>query len=284
MRTASYFWVGSDTPVRGRQPSAWFPYNGRVSHEARTAQVIEWLKLPEERRPHLVTLYFSDVDAAGHSTGPNSAATRDAVHKVDRTIGDLLRALEPVRPALDILILSDHGMTSFDRVIDISDRADFTGVRAINEFTKVAVYSKDEARLRAMERSLKQKSRGEYLVYRRGNLPKHLHYRDNPRNGDLLILSTGSHGVIVRNNEEIGKLIDAGTMKGMHGFDPRVVTGMGGIFFAAGPTLRPGVRLGNVDNIGVFGLVARMLGVPIPAGADPGTSLARRLWRRRAVQ
>ncbi len=51
----------------------------------------EWLKLPESERPHFITLYFSDVDSAGHSFGSDSAETEQAVQRVDKLVtGDLV--------------------------------------------------------------------------------------------------------------------------------------------------------------------------------------------------
>ena len=38
----------------------------------------------------MLTLYFSDVDTAGHRHGPTSAELAEAVTKVDRSIGSLV--------------------------------------------------------------------------------------------------------------------------------------------------------------------------------------------------
>lgn len=34
--------------------------------------MIDWLTLPEEKRPDIVTLYFDEPDHAGHQKGPES--------------------------------------------------------------------------------------------------------------------------------------------------------------------------------------------------------------------
>ena len=47
-------------------------YDGRVPHGKRVAQVVEWLSLPEGMRSDLMMLYFSAVDPAGHTFGPES--------------------------------------------------------------------------------------------------------------------------------------------------------------------------------------------------------------------
>src|SRR5262245_14400765 len=66
MVTACFFWPGSEAAIKGVRPTYWNKYDGSVSNNARVAKVDEWLRLPEARRPHLITLYFSDLDSASH--------------------------------------------------------------------------------------------------------------------------------------------------------------------------------------------------------------------------
>ena len=49
-------------------------FDDKFPDEKRIDQVIAWLKLPAEQRPHFITLYYSNVDHAGHEYGPDSAA------------------------------------------------------------------------------------------------------------------------------------------------------------------------------------------------------------------
>lgn len=278
MRTASYFWVGSEAPIRGSQPSAWFNYDAKVPHEQRIGKVLEWLNLPIERRPHFITLYFADVDTAGHQTGIDSTEMRQAVLQMDEVVGQLLRGLQRVRPAVNVIIVSDHGLATMSRVIDLTGLADFTGVHVVNTTTKIALYSEDKARLQRIKESLGKKNDGSFAVYWRQDLPGHLNYRTNPRNGDLLILSTGTHGIGIRSSEEVARRMASLKLPvGTHGYDVRRVPEMKGIFYAAGPSIRPGVRLGELENTSIFALMARILRIEIPAGADTGRELIRRL-------
>ncbi len=47
--------------------------------EKRVDQVLAWLQLPPEQRPHFITLYYSNVDYAGHNFGPDAPETAEAV-------------------------------------------------------------------------------------------------------------------------------------------------------------------------------------------------------------
>lgn len=274
LRTASYFWVGSEAPIKGQRPSAWFTYDANVTGETKVAKVLEWLRLPEERRPHLVTLYFAEIDTAAHRHGPDSQQVQQAIHEVDAALAKLLGGLEAIQPAVNVVVVSDHGLASVDRIVDITDHADWSGATVISLGSMVMVYSQDKAKLDAIERSLRARRSTEYAVYRRGQLPKHLHYRDNPRSGDLVILSTGKHAIGVRKTPTL-----RAPQPGGHGFDPMRVREMAGMLCAAGPNVRSGATLGEVDNIEVFGFLAKILGLPLPAGANSGKSLVKRWYR-----
>ena len=69
--------------IGGTRPRYWLPFHGTMPNEKRIGQIIDSLSLAKERRPQLLTLYFGDVDKAGHRFGPDSpevdAALRVAV-------------------------------------------------------------------------------------------------------------------------------------------------------------------------------------------------------------
>jgi predicted AlkP superfamily pyrophosphatase or phosphodiesterase len=280
MRSASYFWVGTEAAIRGERPSAWYPYNAGTSSDTKVEKVLEWLRLPEERRPHFITLYFSQIDGAGHRFGPDTPQVEEAVQQVDRALANLFRSLEKVQPAVNVIIVSDHGMVAPSKQVDLTNDADWSGVRVVNGGTMVLVYSPDKDKLAQLEAQLKAKRSPEYRVYRRAQLPKHLYYRDNPRNGDLILLATGTQSLYVRSaTASEKKRGDFTPLAGMHGYDPKQVPLMHGILYGAGPNLKPGVKLGMVDNIEVFGLAAKILGIPVPAGANAGRDLVKRWYR-----
>ena len=89
-KTAPFFWPGSEAEIAGTRPTYWKPYDGKMSNEARVDTILSWLDLPSGERPTLLSLYFSDVDSAGHDFSPESAETRNAVLKAIAAInGDL---------------------------------------------------------------------------------------------------------------------------------------------------------------------------------------------------
>ncbi|MCK7537287.1 MAG: alkaline phosphatase family protein [Marinilabiliales bacterium] len=75
MKSASFYWVGSEAPIQGIQPDYWKVFDDEVAFGDRVDTVIKWLSLPANRRPHLVTLYFEEPDAISHGYGPVSPET-----------------------------------------------------------------------------------------------------------------------------------------------------------------------------------------------------------------
>src|SRR3984885_13879970 len=73
MRTACFFWPGSEAKIAGFQPTYHLKFDDKIDDSARIEQVLEWLRLPESDRPHFITLYYSEPDHEGHEFGPDGA-------------------------------------------------------------------------------------------------------------------------------------------------------------------------------------------------------------------
>ena len=86
-RAATMFWPGSEVAIGNVRPTYWKPFDGKLPSDARTAQAIEWLALPEAERPSVITLYQEIVDHAGHDFGPDSPEVAAAAAELDRNLG-----------------------------------------------------------------------------------------------------------------------------------------------------------------------------------------------------
>jgi hypothetical protein len=89
------------------------PFDDSVSNAAHVTQVLQWLALPEATRPSFITLYFSEVDHAGHRHGPDSPQVFEAARRVDDLLGQLVSGIRKLnlldRPP--IIGLADDGWT-----------------------------------------------------------------------------------------------------------------------------------------------------------------------------
>ena len=132
VRSASYFWPGSEAAIGGVRPSRFVRYDGTVPNARRVDEVAGWLRLAPTVRPHLVLLYFSDVDDTTHRHGPDAPNTAKAVASVDRALQRLLDsiAVSPLRDSVNVVLVSDHGMTGTPatQVIVVSDLLRRAGV------------------------------------------------------------------------------------------------------------------------------------------------------------
>ncbi len=111
MRAACFFWPASDAEIQGKRPSYYVaPYDDNFPDEKRVDQVLAWLALPPEKRPHFITLYYPNTDHAGHVYGPDAPETGEAVRHVDEMMGRLLQGIADSGLPVDLIVLADHGM------------------------------------------------------------------------------------------------------------------------------------------------------------------------------
>ena len=126
-RASSMFWPGSDVEIGGVRPSDWQPFDDNFPNGDRVKQVLDWLALPEAERPSFITLYFSDVDTAGHTYGParGDAGGRRRARRVHRRLVAGLEKLG-VLTADQLIVASDHGISpqAIDRKVFIDDYVD----------------------------------------------------------------------------------------------------------------------------------------------------------------
>ncbi len=255
MRTACFFWPGSEAEIDGGRPTYYLHFDDRFPDEKRIEQVIAWLRLPAAQRPHLITLYYSNVDHAGHQYGPDSPQTAAAVAHVDQLMGDLWAQLSRLQLPIDLIVLADHGMEKQQGPwIDLSKYADLTNFTTVG----LLLYPNSEAAAEKAYQELKIKSDA-FTVYRRRRVPASLHYDANAREGDPVIVPNGPYAI-----RPHGKVDDPLPEPGMHGYDPRTMNSMRALFLAVGPDILPGSKLEPFENINIYPLVAKLLGLDPP--------------------
>jgi predicted AlkP superfamily pyrophosphatase or phosphodiesterase len=255
MRSACFFWPGSEAEIDGSRPSFYLHFDDHFPDEKRIDQVITWLQLPPAQRPHLITLYYSNVDHAGHQYGPDSPATKDAVAHVDQLVGDLWAKLAALELPIDLIVVSDHGMEREQGDwIDLSKYADLQNFTTIGSL----LYPNSEADAAKAYQQLKIKSDA-FTVYRRQRVPAALHYDSNAREGDPVIVPTGPFAIRAHPTGE-----DRPPEPGVHGYDPRGMPSMRALFLAAGPDIRPGAKLEPFENVNIYPFIAKILGLDAP--------------------
>jgi len=264
LTTAPFFWPGSEAAIGGIRPTHWMPYREEMPAEERVDRVLELLDLPAAERPVFLTIYFSVTDDVGHRYGPGSRQMDDAIHSVDSSLGRLIDGLTARHMAerVNVIVVSDHGMieTSRDRVIFIDDYVDIEVARVVDWNPVLAVWPDDAHRDRVY-RAL-ENAHPALAVYRRGEIPPHLLYGSNPRTPPILGIAApgwtiSTHAYFDAHPESA----DGGN----HGYDSEA-RGMQGVFIAAGPAFRRGVRVPPFRNVHVYPLLMEVLGLPARPG------------------
>jgi len=265
-RAAAMFWPGTDVAIAGVRPSYWKLYDGSVSNRERVQQVLEWLRLPESERPSFVTMYFSDVDSAGHDAGPESREVLDAAMGLDREVGVLVDGVNRLRLASRVhyVIVSDHGMSQLSprRRIVLDDYLDPETVDVIDTSPVLGIWPRAGSVEDDIYRALKDKHPS-LAVYRRAEIPPELHYGTNPRIPP--IIGIAADGWTITTRSQVSQWEQSGRIQaGNHGYDPRSRS-MHGLLIVSGQQFRRGLTIPPIDNIHLYEMMAKVLGLsPAP--------------------
>ncbi|PHS26448.1 MAG: alkaline phosphatase family protein [Robiginitomaculum sp.] len=273
LTTAAMFWLGSEAEIAGYRPTYWYPYEHNKPKAERVTQVLDWLAMPEEKRPRLITLYFHDVDSAEHRYGPETPEEGIAIKAIDNNIGDLVAGIKELglEDQVNLVIVSDHGMTKVkeNALIYLDDYISLDDVM-VPKFASASgpsggpfahIFVKDPANIDKVYYQLAN-ANPKLQVYRRGHLPKRWHVNNNDRTGDIFVVAEPGWLIFARALTSKYKHAP----KGMHGYD-RHSHDMYGTFIANGPAFKNGIVAEPFDNVNVYGLVADVLGI-IPAKTD----------------
>ena len=264
-KSAAMFWPGSEAV----KPTYWRPFDDNVSNADRVQQVLDWMKLPEADRPTFSTLYFSEVDHAGHNSGPDSPELLAAAAHVDQAMGMLFQGIDALGLAdrTTYVVVSDHGMapTSDDRLIFLDDYLDADEIEVVDWSPNVAINPRASTSSDELYRTLVNRHPA-LAVYTRGQLPKGLRYGTNARIPAVIGIAelgwTITTHAVADSRKKAGRTFGGGA----HGYDPRYRE-VHGLFIAAGARIRRGVVVPEFQNIHIYNFMCQLLHLT-PAAND----------------
>lgn len=273
------FWPGSEAPIKGIRPSHWMPFDNAFPDAARVDSVLAWLAPPAGPSARFVTLYYSDVDGAGHSHGPNAGVELDdALRNVDAMIGRLVAGIAErgMSDRVNIIVVSDHGMSedSKDRLILLEDYIDSDDATIV-DWGPFALIQPKPGKLEALYAALNGKHPN-MKVYLKSQLPRYLRYGTHQRIPELVAIA--DDGWIIMPSASTRSWPQVG---GSHGYD-HTLASMRALFLAAGPAFREGVVVPPFQNIHVYELMAEILGLT-PAPNDGSLDSVRSMLRSSEV-
>lgn len=271
VRTASFYWVGSEVPLAGGQPSIWKPFDKSVSFSSRADSVIAWLRLPEETRPRLIMWYMEEPDAIGHSATPDSSATLAVIEELDKELGRFFaeaRRLD-IFDKIDFIVVSDHGMATYypEKYVNLNDYLPRDSFDYVFEGVPTLLYPKKGYADAAYEILRKVPN---ITVWKKNEIPERFVYGKNPRVSDLVV--SPHIGTYVQFREK-----PAPRYAATHGYD-NFAPEMEAIFYAAGPSFKKHVELPPMANVNLYLMIARILNIQ-PAPNDGDSAVVRQVFK-----
>lgn len=272
MLSASFYWPGTEAAINGISPSYYFHYNTKISIDRRIRQVVDWLQLPPETRPHFISFYFPEADHEGHAHGPDAWQTREAVRFIDSAVAQLVAAVKKTGLNVNFIFVADHGMTLVDTLRPLSVPV-LDSSRAFVSWggELVQVYVKNKNDIAAVYQELKHSADG-YSVLLKDSMPPHLHYSTGDdvvgRMGDIILMAEPSRVFVAPGKKP---------KTGAHGFDPRVVPDMRTVFYAWGPAFRKGRVIAPFVNVDVYPVITSILGLTYQHVIDGSDKVAREI-------
>ena len=264
IKTASYFWPGSEVHLSYRHPSYFMEYNQQTPYKDRVDGVINWLKLPKEKRPHFITLYFEDTDNTGHDFGPDSKEVNESIVRLDNIVKYLDESLKSInfRDSINIIIVSDHGMTSTpkEKIINIESIVPDFGCK----FIEPGPVMKIECDINKIEAVYQKLNQNDYRVFRREDVPDYFHYSKNPFISPIIIVADLGYSLV--DNRTMKRSVEKWSL-GNHGFDNHA-SDMHGIFVANGSMFRKNYKTGSVLNIDIYPLLCKIFDIFPRANID----------------
>lgn len=287
---STIFWPGSNVELQGMKPTRYQEiYDDNFGDKNKIDLLMKYFdeddkKLKErvqankdneddERLNLLYVSYFSGVDHEGHSYGPLSQATRDAVNSVDQVVGYLFSELKKrdVNPLTDvhIVIVSDHGMSQLNKNCEVNI-GDIVGPTDLSQFKP---FYGPFVQLTAIDRSgdvqllvdrvydkLKQgeevvQGGNKYTTYKANEVPDRLHFKQACQN----FPETCSDLVIAVENHCWMSTYFVQSLNGDHGYDNKV-DDMGALFVASGPRIQQFDQpVAPFENIHLYPLLAEIM-------------------------
>ncbi len=268
VKTASFYWPSSSVEDSSYSPDIYKLYDPNVPYDARVDTVISWLRMPYDKRPHFITLYYSETDTYGHRYGPNSQGVNNAIMDMDNVTGYLIASLKKINmyDSVNVIILSDHGMTEISPEKIINVQKILRGYDV--EYSNVGPLMMIEPRKGETEKiyEILKKNEKHFVVYKKEDVPEFYHFSHNDFIYPLVLIADLGWSLTDDKSEKM--FTDKyGDNKGNHGYDNHALD-MHGIFIARGPAFKKNYKTGTLWNIDVYPLLCKIFNITPRSNID----------------
>lgn len=264
IKTASYFWPGSEINISYRRPSYFEYYDHNRPYQQKVKGVIDWLKLPFDKRPHFITLYFHETDTYAHDYGTDSPELNNAIKFLDEFTGYLFNQLSEIKmiDSVNVIIVSDHGMTDISKEKSINIEKMLEQFNCKYEDDGPIMFIEPLANNREEVYQFLKKNENHYKVYLKEEMPEYFHFSKNPFIYSIILVADLGWSLITNKNSNW-----LNHTKGNHGYDNNQIE-MHGIFLAIGPNFKNHYQTGTLWNIDLYPLLCKIFNISPRSNID----------------
>ncbi|KAK4200604.1 putative ectonucleotide pyrophosphatase/phosphodiesterase [Triangularia verruculosa] len=276
LKTAIHMWPGSEAHVLNTDPTYMDKYNGKEKLSKKVDRVLEFIDMPDDERPQVIAAYVPNVDAVGHTFGPNSTEIQATIGKVDKMLDQIFRGLEERRLTniVNVIVVSDHGMATTDitRIVQLEDLVDINKIEHTDGWPLVGLRPKNPNDLQEIHAQLVEKTKANpnLDVYLRDvDMPERWHFSRNDRIAPLWIVPKTGWALVKMEEMDLKEAQAKGTVyspRGLHGYDNEHPL-MRALFIARGPAFphQPNSEVEVFQNINVYNMLCDSVGItPAP--------------------
>lgn len=265
LHSAVIFWPEAEADIAQILPQDLVPWQRAVGDQFVIDKIVAMIDRPADLRPDLIVGYLSSVDSAGHEFGPDSPQVARTVLKLDRGIARLRAAITKLDRQVNLIIVSDHGMSDLStaraivwpQLISPNDQ-----VKVVNGGTQLMITAQHGsdagAELRRLRAQLVKNAGGRYRVLTDRDLTGLSHV--GPNVADIICEVVAPH--------LFSATTTLGSGRGNHGWDVNNNPEMAGFLVAAGPGFKSGQLMASAENIHLYPLLAALLGLEIKQPID----------------
>jgi arylsulfatase A-like enzyme len=269
--------------LRGTNSADFLGRSAPTKDQIWTAAAVHVLR---QRRPNLMLVHLLITDSIQHKYGPRSPAAYAALALADANVQEILRAVDDagLKERTTVFLTADHGFETALKLVNPNVAFRKAGLlevsatpllmraraQAISEGGIAMVYLTDPDTLDADRQRVIEMMRGQEGIQRvlepqdfaALGLPDP---KTNRQMADLILVAAEGYAFSneARSDDLITHVTLASGNQGHHGFlstNPR----MNAAFIAWGRGIRPGARVGMINNVDVAPTMARLLGQDLP--------------------
>ena len=202
--------------------------------------------------------YYKEPDNIGHIYGPDSPELITEVEKLDSFIKDFFTAVRklPIYNELNIIITSDHGMTSIssEKEIFLTSIIDTSNIEFYNGGNPIINLKVKDGKVNKVYGDLVSQSEN-IEVWKHGEGPPKYHYGNNIRTQDITVVAKPEWSIYYSK-----KGYDS---HGTHGYSNDFMD-MHAIFYAAGPAFKENYLHPTFNIIDIYPLMGEILKIKVP--------------------